>query len=154
MQLEQLKTEDIPQIARWNTELHEDEGSTPMTIEGAEIRLRKWLTDDSFQVLIIKVDGQSVGYLVYQVIPATPDIRGSVESIYVRQFYITRKARRSGYGKNAIEIFTQQVLNETQPLRLDVKVSNPGGQKFWESLGFVAEHVAYSRESLSSRKSV
>ncbi len=148
MQLEQLKTEDIPQVARWNVKLHEDEGSIPMTIESAEIRLRKWFADDSFQVLIITVDGQPVGYLVYQVVPATPDIRGSVESIYVRQFYIIRKARRCGYGKNAIELFTQQVLNDRQPLCLDVKVSNPGGQRFWESLGFVAEHVAYTRESL------
>jgi len=154
MQLEQLKTEDIPRIARWNIKLHEDEGSTPMTIEGAEIRLRKWLTDDSFQVLVITVEGQSVGYLIYQVIPATPDIRGSVESIYLRQFYIIRKARRSGHGKNAIKLFTQQILDDTQPLRLDVKVSNPGAQKFWESLGFVAEHVAYTRESYGSRRVV
>lgn len=152
MQLEKIKVEDIPQIARWNIELHEDEGSTPMTNAGAEARLRKWLTDDSFQVLIITVDGRAVGYLLYQIVPPTPDIRGSVESVYIRQFYIIREARRFGYGRNAIEFLTQQVLHETHPLHLDVKVTNPGGQKFWESLGFVAGHVAYTRESLSSTR--
>ena len=154
MQLEQLAAEDIPQIARWNIELHEDEGSTPMTIDAAESRLRKWFTDDLFQILVMVVEDRTVGYLTYQVVPAVPDIRGSVESIYIRQFYIIREARRCGYGKIAIEILTQQVLLVTQPLHLDVKVTNPGGQKFWESLGFVAEHVAYNRESLSSRRAV
>ena len=154
MQLEQLKAENIPLVACWNVELHEDEGSTPMTLESAEIRLRKWLTNDSFQILIVTVADQPIGYLLYQVVPATPDIRGSVESIYVRQFYIVRNARRCGHGKKAIEQFTQQVLNDTHPLRLDVKVSNPAGRKFWESLGFVAEHVAYSRDSLRSRSTV
>ncbi len=154
MQLEQLKAEDIPRIARWNVELHEDEGSIPMTIEHADIRLRKWLTDDSFKILIVTVEGQSIGYIVYQLIPATPDIRGSVESIYIRQFYINRKSRRCGNGRKAIERFTQQILNDTQPLCLDVKVSNPSGQKFWESLGFVAEHVAYTRKPLSDRTMV
>ena len=149
MQLEQLKAEEIPRIARWNVELHEDEGSEPMTIADAEIRLRKWLTDDSFQILIVTVDGQSIGYILYQVMPATPDIRGSSESVYIRQFYINRNARRCGNGTKAIERFTQQVINDNQPLRLDVKVSNPVGQKFWESLGFTAEHVAYVRQPLS-----
>lgn len=127
MQLEQLKAEDIPRIARWNVELHEDEGSKPMTIEGAENRLRRWLADDSFKILIVTVDSQSIGYIVYQVMPAIPDIRGSVESIYIRQFYINRKARLCGNGKKAIERFTQQVPNDAQSLRLDVKVSNSGG---------------------------
>ena len=147
MQLKQLEAEDIAQIARWNVELHEDEGSRPMAIVDAETRLRKWLTEDTFQILIIRVDGQSIGYILYQVRPATPGIRGSVESTYIRQFYINRKARRCGHGKKAIECFREQVLSDTQ-LHLDVKVSNPGGQKFWESLGFVGEHVAYTLEPL------
>ena len=145
MQLVPMKAEDILQIARWNIELHEDEGSTPMTVDDAEVRLRKWFTDDSFHALIISVESRSVGYLLYQLHPPTPDIRGSTKSIYIRQFYIIREARRSGYGKNAIDLFTQQFINQNQPLHLDVKITNPGGQKFWESLGFVAEHMAYTR---------
>ena len=154
MQLKQIIVEDIPQIARWNIELHEDEGSTPMTVDGAETRLRKWLKDESFQPLIISVDGRLVGYLLYQLVPSAPDIRGSVESVYIRQFYIIREALRSGYGMDAIELLTQQVLDGTQPLHLDVKITNPGGQKFWESLAFVAEHIAYTRQSLDSWRGV
>ena len=154
MQLVRMKTDDISQIARWNIELHEDEASTAMLVDNAEARLRKWYTDDSFQALLISVEGRSVGYLLYQLRPPTPDIRGSTESIYIRQFYINRDVRRIGYGKNAIDLFTQQVLNDDQSLHLDVKVTNPGGQKFWESLGFVAEHVAYTRDPTSIRRAV
>lgn len=151
MQLVRMKVEDISMIARWNIELHEDEGSTPMTVDGAEARLRKWLADDSFQALLISVEGRSVGYILYQLHPPIPDIRGSKESIYIRQFYIIRNARRFGHGKNAIELLTQQVLNEGQPLHLDVKATNATGKKFWESLGFVAEHVTYTRGSHKTR---
>jgi len=152
LQLTQIKIEDVPQIARWNIELHEDEGSTPMTAAAAESRLRKWLTNESFQPRIITVDDRSVGYLLYQLVPPSTDIRGSVESVYIRQFYIIREARRCGYGRDAIQLLTKQVLTETQPLHLDVKVTNPEGQKFWESLGFIAEHIAYTRDSLSNRR--
>jgi len=151
VQLVPMKAEDISQVARWNVELHEDEGSTPMTIDGAEARLRKWLTDDSFQALLISVEGRSVGYILYQLRSPTPDIRGSKESIYIRQFYIIRNARRYGHGKHAINLLTQQVLSEYQPLHLDVKATNAAGKKFWESLGFVAQHVAYARESLKTQ---
>ena len=101
VQLEHITTEDISQIALWNVELHEDEGSTPMTVDGAEARLRKWLSDDSFQARLISIEGWSVGYLLY---------------------------------------------NNNRRLHLDVKATNSGGQKFWEALGFVAEHVAYTRD--------
>lgn len=105
----------------------------------------------SFQALLISVEGRSVGYILYQLHPPTPDIRGSKDSIYIRQFYIIRNARRFGYGKNAIELLTQQVLNRDQSLHLDVKATNATGKEFWESLGFVAEHVAYTRESPKTR---
>ena len=154
MQLVRIKSDNISQIARWNIELHEDEGSTPMTVDSAEARLRKWLAGDSFQALLISVEGRSVGYILYQLHPPTPDIRGPEESIYIRQFYIMRNARRLGHGKNAIDLLTQQVIKEDQPLHLDVKATNAAGKKFWESLGFVAEHVAYTRESPKIRPHV
>jgi GNAT superfamily N-acetyltransferase len=146
VKLEQIEDEDIPQLARWNVELHEDEGSIPMTIDGAEARLRRWLTDNSFHALKITIDDRPVGYMLFQKVPPSPDLRGSSESIYIRQFYIVREARRSGSGRNAIELFTQYVVSKGHPIHLDVKITNPAGQRFWESLGFEAEHVAYSRK--------
>ena len=63
---------------------------------------------------------------------------------YVRQFLITRDNRRKGIGKLAFNHFVAH-LNPDR-LLLDVKVTNPVGQRFWESLGFVAEHIAYQRD--------
>ena len=112
----------------------------------AEARLRRWLTDNSFHALKITIDDRPVGYMLFQKVPPSPDLRGSSESIYIRQFYIVREARRSGSGRNAIELFTQYVVSKGHPIHLDVKITNPAGQRFWESLGFEAEHVAYSRK--------
>lgn len=146
MKLKKIEVNDIPKLAEWNVELHEDEGSIPMTIDGAEARLRRWFADSSFEGFIISVDDRSVGYVLYQKVPPSPDIRGSLESIYIRQFYISREERRAGYGRSAMEFFTQEVVSGGLLIDLDVKCSNAAGQKFWESLGFEAEHVAYSRK--------
>lgn len=146
MKLDKIESDDIPQLACWNVELHEDEGSKPMTIDRAEARLRGWLADSLFKGFIISVDDRSVGYVLYQNIPPSPDLRDSLESIYIRQFYISRDERRLGYGRSAIGLFAQQAVSADQPINLDIKYSNPIGQKFWESLGFKAEHVSYARK--------
>jgi len=37
-----IEEEDLPLLAQWNVQLHEDESSTPMTVAAAAERMRRW----------------------------------------------------------------------------------------------------------------
>lgn len=141
MEMRPLEQTDVPRVAIWNVELHEDEASSPMGIADAEVRLHSWLSNSKFQGMIFAVEGIEVGYILFEVQDATSDLRGSSESIYVRQFYIARESRRRGYGKKAFRQFLSEVGDKR--MTLDVKATNPAGRKFWESIGFIPQHIAY-----------
>ncbi len=84
-----LERQDIPQVAQWNVQLHEDEGSPPMSVDAATKRLRRWFEDGTFQGAIFLADGKSVGYVLYEHRPVHADQRAA-ECVYVRQFFISR----------------------------------------------------------------
>jgi GNAT superfamily N-acetyltransferase len=137
---------DIPQVAKWNAQLHEDEGSAPMSIDAAENRLRRWLEKGKFQGVVFVVEDEEIGYLLYELRPVHDDQRSS-ESVYLRQFFISRDSRREGLGTAAIEKFLREVVPSTARLVLDVKTSNPGGHQFWKSLGFESVSTFYEMTS-------
>ena len=137
---------DIPQVAKWNTQLHEDEGSSPMSNDAAENRLRRWLEKGKFEGVVFVVEDEEIGYLLYELRPVHDDQRSS-ESVYLRQFFISRDSRREGLGRAAIEKFQREVVPSTARLVLDVKTSNPGGHQFWKSLGFESVSTFYESTS-------
>jgi GNAT superfamily N-acetyltransferase len=140
-----IEKSEIPQVAQWNVQLHEDEHSAPMSIDAATQRIRRWLEEGTFQGVTFLVEGEAIGYLLYELRPAHPDQRGGA-SVYIRQFFIARAARRKGRGTAAFRAFVdERVLGDTQ-LMLDVKRSNPAGQRFWESLGFQAKSINYEHD--------
>ncbi len=141
MKFRALQEKDISRVARWNIELHEDEGSTPMSISEATERLGSWLASGRFRGMVFMLDNVDVGYVLYELQAANADIRGSVDSIYVRQFYITRESRRSGLGTEAFRNFLREMGDKR--VTLEVKATNPNGQRFWESLGFTPQEIAY-----------
>ena len=133
---------DIPLIARWNTQLHEDEGFTPMSIDAAENRLRRWLETRRFQAVVFVVEDKAIGYLLYESRPVHDDQRSN-ESIYLRQFFISRDSRRKGLGTAAINTFLREVAPSNARLVLEVKTSNSGGHQFWKNLGFQSVSTFY-----------
>jgi GNAT superfamily N-acetyltransferase len=133
---------DIPQVARWNTELHEDEGTTPMSNDAAENRLRRWLETGRFQAVVFVVEDKEIGYLLYELRPVHDDQRSS-ESVYLRQFFISRDSRRRGLGTAAINTFLREIIPSTARLVLEVKTSNPAGHQFWLNLGFESVSTFY-----------
>ena len=142
MDIRAIEEEDLPLLAQWNVQLHEDEGSTPMTVDAAAERMQRWLDVGTFEGAIFLVDESPVGYLLYEHRPVHPDQRGG-ESVYVRQFFIARESRRQGRGTHAFKTFLRELVPRGANVMLDVKVSNEPGQRFWESLGFGAKSVAY-----------
>jgi len=141
MHFRTIELGDIIQIAVWNVELHEDEGSVPMSVVQATERIKAWLATGRFHGMVILLDKVEVGYLLYEEPAASADQRDSVESIYLRQFYIARESRRKGLGTEAFRFFLREIGEKR--VTLDVKATNPNGQRFWESLGFVQQEIAY-----------
>jgi len=141
MNFRPIELEDIPRIAIWNVELHEDEGSVPMSIRNATERLVNWLSGDRFRGMVFSVGGVEVGYILFELLDADVGLRGSTDSIYVRQFYISRESRRSGLGTEAFRCFLGEI--GTKRVTLEVKATNPDGQRFWESLGFISQEISY-----------
>jgi predicted acetyltransferase len=137
-----LKEHDIPQVAEWNVQLHEDEGSSPLSVEAATKRLQRWFEDGTFQGAIFLVDGNSVGYALYEHQPVHGDQRAA-KSVYVRQFFICRESRREGKGTAAFTTFVREFVPKSANVVLEVKESNPSGQRFWESLAFKPKSVTY-----------
>ena len=133
---------DVPLVAKWNIQLHEDEASTPMTVEAAENRHLRWLKDETFQGALFLINQEPIGYIIFEHRPVDPDLRAS-ESVYVRQFFICRESRRKNYGTTAFNTFLNRYVPLTANVLLNVKSSNPVGQKFWESLDFNPENIEY-----------
>lgn len=131
-----------PEINRNLAFRYEDEGSTPMSVDTAAERIQRWFDTGTFQGAIFLVDEKAIGYLLYEHRPVHVDLRAS-ESVYIRQFFISRESRRKGHVTKAFETFLRELVPEQASVSLDVKVSNPSGQRFWETLGFVAKRIAY-----------
>jgi GNAT superfamily N-acetyltransferase len=144
-----IEKNEISQVAQWNVQLHEDEHSIPMSVDAARQRIRRWLEEGTFEGVIFLLEGQAIGYLLYELRPTHPDQRGGA-SVYVRQFFIAREARRKGRGTAAFRAFVDELVPSDTHLMLDVKRSNPAAQRFWESLGFQAKSVSYEHDRRSS----
>lgn len=113
-----------------------------MSVDTAAERIQRWFDTGTFQGAIFLVDEKAIGYLLYEHRPVHVDLRAS-ESVYIRQFFISRESRRKGHGTKAFETFLRELVPEQASVSLDVKVSNPSGQRFWETLGFPAKTIAY-----------
>jgi GNAT superfamily N-acetyltransferase len=143
MQWRPLTGSDLPTVGRWNRELQEDEGSQPMPLEAIEARLAKWLAGE-YTGTVFSEDGIEVGYALFR--PTDPELKGP-GGIYVRQFFIVRDQRGAGTGRRAFELLAREVLPAGHRIVLEALASNPGGQRFWRSLGFAEYAVTFQLEA-------
>jgi ribosomal protein S18 acetylase RimI-like enzyme len=119
--------EDVPALARMNHELIRDEGHrNPMSLVELEDRMADWIDDDHEAVVFIR-DGVEVGYALYRFEP---------DWVYVRQFYVDPKCRRSGVGRAALAWLRKHPWQNELRVRLEVLVGNTMGIAFWRSCGF------------------
>ena len=149
MELRTMTAIDIKQVAKWNVQLREDEASKPLSIEEASERYERWFREDLFQGAIFLIGNQAVGYVLYTNRPMDADIRGT-DSVYVRQFFIVREARRQKLGTHAFNLFLKELVPSALRCSLQVRASNLFGQRFRESLGFKQESVAYELDRASA----
>lgn len=127
-----MEDRDKPQVAQWNRELQEDEGSSVMTLPDLAARLDRLLASGHWGVIFL-LDEAEVGYSLIR--PTDGDLEGP-GGVYIRHFYIVRSHRRSGMGRRALETLRSQVLSGEPRILLDTVASNPGGRAFWLAMGF------------------
>lgn len=139
----QATPKDVDKLAVWNKQLIEDEGSTnPMSVEQLADRMAGFLGGE-YRAVIISVDGAETGYMLYK------DVRDEYfpgrRSVYVRQYFIDRRARSKGIGEAAFNIVAEKYLTEAE-LNLDVLEVNPRGRRFWEKIGFKPNYTNMKRK--------
>jgi ribosomal protein S18 acetylase RimI-like enzyme len=136
---------DVPELARMNRQLIEDEGSrNPMSPAELENRMRQWLQAD-WQAVLIYADELLAGYALFRVRP--DDYFPQQSDVYVRQFFIQREWRRHGIGRSAFEQLVNSYFPPDASLTLEVLSNNPVAQRFWQQLGFQAYCITMKRPS-------
>jgi RimJ/RimL family protein N-acetyltransferase len=125
---------DAPLLAQMNRQLADEERSrNPMTVAELTARMEKWLSED-WQAMLVELDSVVIGYALFQV--GADYYEPSIPEVYVRQFFIAREWRGQGLGGAAFRLLMERVFPPQARIHLDVLITNPRGQRFWQSLGF------------------
>jgi RimJ/RimL family protein N-acetyltransferase len=138
MRCRSIRSGEQPRVAAWNRELQDDEGASPMSLEQAEARMRRWL-QGPFDVVVFEFGSDPIGYALYR--PTDPDQK-EADGVYLRQFFIDPAHRRKGRGTEAMRLLLDEVVAGRR-LVLEALSTNPIGQKFWQSLGMQVYSVTY-----------
>ncbi len=118
---------DVALLAELNHQLIRDEGHrNPMTVPELAERMRDWL-DGEYQAELIEQAGEPVAYVLF---------RHEPDSIYLRQFFVSRARRRCGIGRAAMAILLREVWPAHTRITLDVLVHNAAARQFWRAVGF------------------
>lgn len=124
---------DVHVLSQMNQELIEDEKSeNPMTLAELTERMIGFLNAEWRAVLFV-LDDRIVGYALYKEEDLTSKEQG--QSIYIRQYYISRSDRGQGLGRQGLSQLKTELFKD-KAISIDVLESNPNGKRFWESLGF------------------
>jgi predicted acetyltransferase len=139
MEIRFASGDDLPLLAELNHRLIRDQrSSNPMSLAELETRMRGWLANE-YRAALFTIESDLIGYAL---------IRPSERGVYLRQFFVLRKHRRRGYGRQAIELLRRHVAPD-QMLELDVLVNNAAAISFWRALGFQEHAVTYRLRSTS-----
>jgi ribosomal protein S18 acetylase RimI-like enzyme len=127
VQLREATAEDLPLLAELNLQLiHDQRSSNPMSVSELEERMRGWLAGE-YRAIVFELGSEVAAYAVF---------RPAEGGIHLRQFFVSRRLRRQGIGRRAIEAFRRRYVPPGADLTLEVLVQNDVGLAFWRALGF------------------
>ncbi len=119
---------DVTLLARLNHELIADEGSdNPQSIPQLAERMAEWLDGRYQAVLFETAEQETLAYALF---------RDEGESIFLRQFYVTRSHRQAGVGRAALQRLLGEVFAPGKRVVVEVLSKNERGIAFWHALGF------------------
>ena len=96
-----------------------------MSVEQLSERMKKWLQGDYHAVLFS--NDEPVGYALF---------KEEEDQVYLRQFFVRRDRRRSGFGRAAFEILRREIWPTGVRLTVDVLCRNVGGVAFGRRVGY------------------
>ncbi len=118
---------DVGLLAELNRQLIEDEGHrNRMTLPELEERMRTWLQNE-YEAAIFEEHGVPMAYALY---------RQDSDSIYLRQFFVGRQHRRSGIGRQAMQMLLSEIWPPGRRITVEVLVKNRAAYEFWKAIGF------------------
>ena len=129
--------EDIADLARLNHQLIVDEGHRN-TMNESELseRMERWIGGD-YTASLFEDEATVVAYALYREDP---------DEIYLRQFFVSRRLRRSGIGRDCMDILFREVWPAEKKITLDVLVHNEAAIAFWREMGFTDYCITMERE--------
>src|ERR1043166_4739748 len=89
--------------AEMNRQLIADEGHrNPMSADELELRIHRWLTSSEYQAVLFEQRGSAVAYALFR--------ENKTGRTHLRQFFVARPLRRRGLGREAFELFRNEVV--------------------------------------------
>lgn len=127
---------DIEMLAELNHQLIADEGAdNPRSVPQLAERMAEWL-EGRYRAVLFEEGGAPVAYALY---------RDDGESIYLRQFFVTRERRRTGVGRDAIARLVNEVFPPGKRVVVEVLAKNARAMAFWHAMGFVDYFMTLER---------
>ena len=127
---------DIETLAELNHQLIADEGAdNPRSVAQLAERMAEWL-EGRYRAVLFEEGGAPVAYALY---------RDDGESIYLRQFFVTRERRRTGVGRDAITRLVKEVFPSGKRVVVEVLAKNARAMAFWHAMGFVDYFMTLER---------
>ena len=127
---------DIETLAELNHQLIADEGAdNPRSVAQLAERMAEWL-EGRYRAVLFEEGGAPVAYALY---------RDDGESIYLRQFFVTRERRRTGVGRDAITRLVNEVFPPGKRVVVEVLAKNARAMAFWHAMGFVDYFMTLER---------
>ena len=119
---------DVALLARLNHELIADEGGDNVqSIPQLAERMTEWLEGRYQGVLFETSEREPLAYALF---------RDEGESIFLRQFFVTRPHRHAGVGRTAMRQLLTEVFAPGKRVVVEVLSKNERGIAFWHALGF------------------
>ncbi|MGD0174919.1 MAG: GNAT family N-acetyltransferase [Anaerolineales bacterium] len=124
-------TEDVPQLARMNRELTEDENhrNRLRPVSWFEERMRGFLSG-SYRAVLFERDGRVLAYALY-----TEQIENS-DTICLRQLFVDRSCRRQGVGREVMRILLEEIWPAEKRITVGVLYGNQTAIDFYRAIGF------------------
>jgi GNAT superfamily N-acetyltransferase len=118
---------DAEVLGELNRQLIQDEGHrNRMTSPELVARLREWLVG-GYRVSIFEDASGILAYALY---------RENEDHVYLRQFFVQRRQRRNGVGRQCMKILLSEIWPKDKRITVDVLCHNQAGIAFWRAVGF------------------
>lgn len=94
---------------------------------------KRFFVQKDFDILVAKINGHSVGMLVYYYLPFSYDLKPWV---YIKELYVKPEVQSKGVGKKLVAALAKECIdNNCSKIRWDVLTTNVRAKKFYKSIG-------------------